>query len=163
MYVYYSDRVLRLDSNSVILLGNSGLRMCLGLCCCVNFCEWVSWRASVCPDIVLQPVTASLPLPLLRIVQCKLMLVMDYSRMNHSWHSYNSIPPYWDQLHRMLSPIVPYSEYTSLFLLHVTLNSHTWLIWTLAESMSPNSRNRQPWTLCFIVCKQKEGGEKTHR
>lgn len=78
---------------------------------------------------------------------------MDYNRMNanHNWHSYHSIPPYWDQLHRMLSPIVPYSEYSaSLLLLHVTLNSPTWLSCTLPESMGPRSKNKQEWTLCWL-------------
>lgn len=120
----YTDRVLRFVRNSIILWAYSGLCVCLGLCCRVSLCERVGWHVSVCPDIVQQPVTAS-PLALsctpslsgLFCCQWKLMSVMDYSRTdaNLSWHSQNSILPYWDQPHRMLSPIVPYSEYTTHF------------------------------------------------
>lgn len=98
----------------------------------------ISWHVSVCADIVQPPLTVSclffsVSLSGLFWCQCKLTPVMDYSRKdaNRSWQSQNSIPLYWDQLHRMLSPIVPYSEYFAPFflssLLHVRPNRLTWL------------------------------------
>ena len=127
----YTDSVLRLVSNSIML--NS--RVCLLLCELV----WsLGWHVSVCPDIVQQPVTASPPslslslffslrLSGLFCCQRELVPVMDHSRTdtNLSWCSRNSIPPYWDQLHRMLSPIVPYSEYTVSFCLSCCMSPQT--------------------------------------
>lgn len=126
----------KFDSVPVTLIGLSGP------CVWVHVGSWarlasVGWRLSV--HTVQQPVTPSplflsLALSGLFCCQCKLVPVMDYSRTgtNLSWHSQNSLPPYWDQLHRMLSPIVPYSEYTipfSLSALH-TKRPHS-LTWTL--------------------------------
>lgn len=94
---------------------------------------WVSTHSAAASNS-LTSFSLSLALSGLFCCQCKLMPVMDYSRTgtNLSWHSQNSLPPYWDQLHRMLSPIVPYSEYTipfSLSALH-TKRPHS-LTWTL--------------------------------
>lgn len=117
-------RLLRLVCNSIRRSVNSAL--------CV--CETASWHLSVWADIVQQHVTAwALFFFVLGLFSCQWNLgpVMDYSwsDTNPSWHLRNGIPPYWDQLHRMLSPIVPYSKY---YMPRFLPNS-TWLDWTLAQ------------------------------
>lgn len=115
---------------SVILSYTWWILVCMCVFRFVLLCEfvWKGWLtfeclsrhcAAACNCLTSIPVSLSLSLSLylsgLFSCHCELMPVMDYSRTdaNLSWYSRNSIPPYWDQLHRMLSPIVPYSEYTT--------------------------------------------------
>lgn len=92
---------------------------------CVNglVYMWVSrYCAAACNSVTLFP-SLSLSLSLTGLFTGNIQ-VMDYNRMNanQSWYSYNSVASHWDQLHRMLSPIVPYSEYTlSFFFLSLLL------------------------------------------
>lgn len=159
----YTDRLLRLASNSIIL---SFWSVCLYVCCRVSLPERVGWHVSVCPDAVQQPVTASPFSFSLSLSQgCSVV-----SASSCQWWTTAGQALTLAGIHRtaflltetsstecwvLLSPIVS-TLHSSFFSLTYAPNNLSWLSWTLPESMSTHSQNKQEWTLCSAVCKQNE-------